>query len=304
MLTGIQGKDCGYDPLKIMTTLAHKDKIKIHAWINPYRIKNPSSDLELSSNHPAMKWLTEKNSDEVITLDNGGIYYNPGSKNAIQLIVNGVKEIIQNYNVDGIHLDDYFYPSKEKLIDENLYNSYLSNGGSLSLDNWRFENVNTLIKELYKTIKNVNPNISFGISPAGSINSNYEVHYSDVAKWISEPGYIDYLCPQIYFGFENQKQPFNTVLSQWTSLEKLDNVSIYVGLAAYKINAEDKFAGSGSQEWVNNNDIISRQIQACRSNKKCDGFVFFRYDSLFNPSSDVKSAVEEEMSKIIPLLKK
>lgn len=302
ILTGIQGQNCGYDPLQIMINKAHDKDLKIHAWINPYRIKNPYSEFTLSNNHPALKWIKQKNTDEIMILDNGSIHYNPASKNVINLTVNGIKEIINNYDIDGIHFDDYFYPSTDETLDQNIYQKYKSNGGSLSLNQWRIENVNTLIKTVYNEIHNLNPDISFGISPSGNINSNYSNNYSDVKKWLSEPGYIDYLCPQIYWGFQHQQQPYQNVLDNWSNLKKLPDVHLYAGLAVYKISSVDRLALSGSNEWLTNSNIISRQILSCRNNKNYNGFALFRYDHLFNPEPTKKDAVKKELSNIMSIL--
>lgn len=136
-----------------------------------------------------------------------GIYYNPGSEEARQLIVDGVKEIVANYNVDGIHFDDYFYPTTDASFDSGTYAAYQNSGGTLSLADWRRENVNILVRQTYAAIKSINPSVKFGISPQGNMSNNYNVQYSDVAKWISTSGYVDYICPQVYFGFQNQHQP-------------------------------------------------------------------------------------------------
>lgn len=303
LLTGEQGKDCGYDPLKIMVEKGHEKGLKVHAWVNPYRIKNPNSKFKLAKNHPALQWIKDNNNREIIKLDNGGIYYQPGSDDAKQLVINGIKEIVSNYAVDGIHMDDYFYPSKEPDVDKELYNDYILKGGSLSLNNWRIENVNSLIKGIYTEVKKINPQVVVGISPAGNVEANYEVHFSDVKKWLKEPGYVDYLCPQLYYGFENEKQPFNKVLLQWASLEKLKTVDLYIGLAAYKIGLEDQYALSGKDEWVKGGNIISEQILKCRDNANCNGFILFRYGSLFTPEQKQKGLVEKELSNIRAILK-
>ncbi len=302
LLTSTQGDEMSFDPLQIMINKAHERGLKIHAWFNPYRIKNPNSKLVLAEHHVAKKWVDENNKFEIIKTKNGGIYYNPCSENAKQLIVKGVEEVVKNYNVDGVQFDDYFYPAVDESIDVESYKKYVSDGGKLTLNEWRFENVNSLIKNVYSAIKAIKPNVMFGISPDSVIERNYNVHYSDVKKWASEPGYIDYLMPQIYFGFNHSKVPFNSTLEGWCNLSKLDGVKLYIGLACYKIGNEDKFAGVGSKEWINNNNIISQQIISCRKNN-CNGFIFYRYDSLFNPEQNVKNAVDEEISSVLPLLK-
>lgn len=290
--TGNEGKDPGYDPLEIIIGQAHNRSIRVEAWINPYRVRSDSEKLKVSEANPASKWINEGN-DNIINY-NGGIYYNPGKEEVRELIVNGVKEIVQNYEVDGIHFDDYFYPSSNTSIDEKAYNEYTSSGGKLDLFNWRRENVNILIKEVYREIKSINSQVLFGVSPQGSMNNNYNSQFIDIEKWVQNPGYIDYICPQVYYGFLNGSSDFQGVIEEFNNLVTEPNVKLYIGLAPYKLGKEDSWAGSGSDEWKNSTDILKRQVEASRKLEKYDGIMFFRYDSLFNPEPEVKSQVDKE----------
>ena len=305
ILTGTQGADLSYDPLEIIITKAHEKNLKLHARLNLYRIKNPGQNFKISDSHPAKKWIDENNTDEIIKLDNGGVYYNPGSINAQDLIVSAVKEIVKNYDIDSIQFDDYFYPTTSSNIDKNLYDLYLkqTQDKSLSLKDWRLQNVNNLIKKIYKTTNEINPNVLVGISPNGNIKLNYDSMFADVKKWLSEPGYVDYLLPQLYYGFNNQALDFNKALTQWADIKKLDSIKLYLGLSFYKINSIDKWALLGQDEWIKNHDIISKQILISKKSKYCDGFALFRYDFIFNPSDENKSAVETELSYIKSILK-
>lgn len=294
--TGIEGQEIGYDPLKIMVKEAHKRGMRIEAWINPYRVRSSSSKIEVSDTNPAAKWISE-GSDSVINY-NGGIYYNPGKEEVRQLIVNGVSEIVENYNVDGIHFDDYFYPGTENYIDEEVFGNYLLEGGQLSLEDWRRENVNILVRDVYEAIKKINPEVLFGISPQGSMSNNFNAQYIDVEKWIQNKGYVDYLCPQVYYGFENQNSSFQSVIESFNNMVTEPSVELYVGIAAYKIGTEDKWAGSGASEWLNGNDILKRQVEATRNLNNCAGVFIYRYDSLFNPSLDVKSQIQSEVNNL------
>lgn len=300
ILSGTQGRGCGYDPLKIMIEVAHNKGLKLHAWVNPYRIKNPGSAFEIVTSHPAYNWIKDNTSD-IIKLDNGTIYYNPGSKNAIDLIIKGIEELVAEYDIDGIHLDDYFYPSQNTNIDETSYKAYLQTNPTspLSLQSWRMNNINYLINQIYLKIKSIKSDVLFGISPSGSIKNNYSLHYADVKKWISEPNFVDYLCPQIYYGFENEASPFLTTLNEWGSLKKIESVKLYVGIGAYKINTIDKWAKGGQNEWINNHNIIGRQIEAMRKNKNFDGFMLFSYGSLFGDNIENEQAVNNELYNMI-----
>lgn len=292
--SGTESKNPGFDPLQIMIEEAHKQNIKIEAWINPYRVKVTSDVNTISTNSPAYKWI---GTDKIKVVGNT-TYFNPADDDVIDLIVKGVEEIVRNYDIDGIHFDDYFYPTKDASFDKNSYETYLKNGGSLDLAAWRRDNVNRLIKNVYSAIKNINSNCKFGISPSGNISQNYNDLYCDVYTWTSQKGYIDYLCPQIYYGFENGSQPFLTVLQKYNEMIKVNSVDLYVGLAAYKCGAEDTYAGSGKNEWINNSDILAREIESARNVSHYKGFALYRYDSIYNPDNNVKEAVKKEKQSL------
>ncbi|MBR3963165.1 MAG: family 10 glycosylhydrolase [Oscillospiraceae bacterium] len=297
--TGTEGKNPGFDPLKIMVSEAHSAGLKIEAWINPYRVKGTSNTSKISERSPAYEWL---DTGKVIVLDNG-IYYNPADEEVIELIVSGVEEIVRNYDVDGIHFDDYFYPTTAESFDKTYYNDYKAGGGTLKLAAWRRQNVNVLIKEVYSAIKAINSSCRFGVSPAGNMEQNYNTLYCDVYTWVTSKGYVDYICPQIYFGFNNKSRPYLDVLSEFSSMITRNDVELIVGLAAYKAGAEDAYAGeNGKKEWINNNDILARQIVAARNEEKYSGFALYRYNSLYNPASGVKNAVRAERENLLEIM--
>lgn len=297
--TGTEGKDPGFDPLEIMVESAHENGLFIEAWINPYRIKGTSNTSKIAESSPAYDWL---DTEKVIVLDNG-IYYNPADDDVIDLIVSGVEEIVRNYDVDGIHFDDYFYPTTSASFDKSYYDDYKQNGGTLGLADWRRQNVNTLIKKVYSTIKAADSSCRFGISPAGNMELNYNTLYCDVYTWVTTKGYVDYICPQIYFGFNNRDCPYLDVLDEFSNMITRSGVELIVGLAAYKIGAKDSYAGdSGKNEWTEYNDILSRQITAARNNSKYSGFALYRYDSLYNPAPAVRDFVEAELQKLYEII--
>lgn len=273
-LVGNRGDELRYDALKIMTELAHKYHLEIEAWINPYRISNSTDFSEIPSDDIVMKY---KDTENIIVCDTG-IYFNPASPDVNSLIVNGVKEIVMNYDVNSICFDDYFYPTKNKSIDKDLYKKYKDDGGKLSLDDWRRENVSNMISSVYRSIKEINENVTFGISPASNIENNYNSLYADVEKWATNDGYVDYLCPQIYFGFQNENQPFMSTTKKWIQMAECD---LYVALPLYKSSLEDEFAGeSGRQEFVKNNNIVARQVTYLSKLDEVKGFYVFSYSSL------------------------
>lgn len=168
-ITGEQGKNPGYDPFLIATNEAEKYGLKIEAWINPYRVSYKDNFDDLSELNPAKQWYTDNPLTDDLIITGSGIYYNPSSKRAQKIIIDGVREIVKNYNISAIHMDDYFYPTVDEGIDVDLYTNYRNEGGELSLDDWRRENVNTFISGLYSSVKSIKQDVKVVISPAGDI---------------------------------------------------------------------------------------------------------------------------------------
>lgn len=272
ILTGTQGENPQYDALQIMCDICKENNLKIHAWINPYRVSSNETPKKLSDNNPYIK-----NSEIGIKTDNG-IFLDPSNETAQQLISDGVKEIAENYDVDGIQFDDYFYPTEDESFDKKQYEAYIEKYGkenSMSLDNWRMQNVNTLICKIYRTIKSVDSSVEFGISPQGNIGNNDGL-YADVKSWCTCKGFADYICPQIYFSLENPALTFEDCLDSWTSLDFDENVKLYVGLGGYK-------AGNGEYDeetWLLSDSILADEYDILRNNKSVRGFMLYSYNSL------------------------
>ena len=285
-LTGVEGKNPGFDYLEYFIKKAHQNNMLLYAWINPYRISFDNNTNNLSKDNPAYKFINTSN----IKIDDKGIYYNPASEIVKNLIISEVKEIIDNYQVDGIHFDDYFYIQND--IDKLEYENYIKNNGEISLKDFRLNNINELIKRVYKTIKDKNSNITFSIAPDGNINNNYLYHYADVKTWLSNNNYIDIIMPQIYYGFENEYAPFDKVFKNWKSLVTIDSIKIIPVLAIYKCGNTDDNAGIGKNEWITNNNIIERQINYLRINN-INSYSLFRYDYIFNDKYINSNSVKE-----------
>lgn len=269
-----QGSELIYDPLEIMVESAHKYDLSIEAWLNPYRVSSSTDFSQLSDDNKAVEW---KDTDNLMVCDSG-IYFNPASDEVTELISNGVKEIVQNYEIDSVCFDDYFYPSTDEEIDKSSYEAYKKNSGDLSLEDWRRENVNKMIKSVYSTVKSVKENVTFGVSPASDIENNYNSLYADVEKWCTQEGYVDYICPQIYFGFQNESQPFMKTTKSWTQMA---DCTLYVALPLYKAEKEDEFAGdSGINEFIDNNNIVARQVTYLSKLSEVKGYYIFSYSSL------------------------
>ena len=293
-LTGTEGKDPGMDYLDYFIKESHLRNIKVHAWINPYRISNTTDINKLSSNNPAITFL--KTGDAKITKT--GIYYNPSSSKVIDLLIKQIYEIITNYEVDGIHLDDYFYEDLE--IDLENYQRYFLNN-NISFEEYRYNIINTTIKTIYKLIKDYNKNIIFSIAPDGNIENNYQLHFADVKKWLKENNYIDIIMPQVYYGFNNDLKPFEKTINEWNNLIT-NNVKIVPVLAFYKVGLEDTYAGNGKYEWVNNKDIIAKQIIYSKTLNHYQGFTLFRYEYLFNENL-FNNNTKEELNNVLNLTK-
>lgn len=267
-------KPLSFDVLKYFIDKSHENGIELHAWINPYRISNVSDRSKIEKNTYAYKYLE---SGDASVIDEG-IYYNPASKKSQKLILDGIEEILKKYDVDGIHFDDYFYPNLE--IDSSFYNDYLKNHKDISVSEFHLMNVNNLIKKTHKLTKK--HNVLFGVSPEGNIENNYNKNGADVRLWGSSDEYVDYLMPQIYYGFQNEVQPFYDVLNEWSEIVEESNVKILPALAFYKVGQKDVYAKEGVDEWVNGGDIIMRQVLLSRNVGNYDGFAIFRYDNIFS----------------------
>lgn len=266
-----QGEKLPFDFLSVAAECAKKSGLSLHAWINPYRILPRGGKISSLSEKSPGKTLGEP---DVVSLPEG-VFFSPASLKAQRLIISGVKEILEKYDVDGIHIDDYFYPSTAEKVDEEQYKEYRSSGGALSRGDWRRENVNALVRGIYCAVKESSPKKLFCISPSGDIEKNKNVHFADVEKWGKEEGYCDVLMPQIYYGFKNKSKPFEQCAEDWRALVKSGAVKLSAGLALYKVGKEDAFAGeSGKNEWKNETGIISRQVAFLKT-KKFDGFCLY-----------------------------
>lgn len=287
---GTQGGEMLYDPLEIMCSVAQKYKLNIEAWINPYRVSQDDDYKKLSPDNFAIK---NKKMTKVV---DGKIYFNPAYDKVTDLIVNGVKEIVENYNISAIHFDDYFYPTQSKNFDKKEYKKY---GGDLSLSDWRRQNVTNMVKRVYEAIKTVNKGVEFGISPASNIENDKNNLYADVESWVKN-GYVDYICPQVYFGFENVYQPFMLTVKKWVKLCENTDVDLYIGLPLYKANTKDKYAAENDKsiinEFKNNNNIISRQITYISKIDKIKGYYIFSFSQLTSENA------KEEVSNMLKVM--
>ncbi len=291
-ITGTQGQDPGFDPLEYFVEAAHARGLQFHAWINPYRVTGYLNTWEqVCDQSPAKKWLSDDNAanDRWVLKQNGAYYLNPAVPEVRQLIIDGVCEVVDKYPVDGIHFDDYFYPE----VDNNNPNRWFDKpeydgaGSRLSITEWRRDNINQLVRGVYHAVKERRPLVQFGISPEGYVahlRSDTRL-FVDVDTWLSNDGYIDYIMPQIYWGFEHKLSDgspapfaFSNNLNTWLSLKEKGNVRLYLGLAMYKTGSNSR-DNNQIPEWLRRDDIMKRQVESGRATGQVSGYCFYAYSS-------------------------
>lgn len=270
------------DVLEYMISKAHEQNIRVHGWLNPYRVRTADEDFTaLPEKSPARIWKTDENAqnDTAVCVYNG-IYLNPASGEVRQLILNGIREVLTKYELDGIHLDDYFYPTTDPAFDAASYQAYVASCEQpLTLARWRTANVNALVSGCYTAVKFVGSDRIFSISPAADIDGNRTELYADVAAWC-ESGCVDWLIPQLYFGFRYPAEEFRfeALLQRWNELAKPSKTKMLVGLAPYKLGTTQ---AADREEWGNTTDLLARQVEASRTSG-VRGVVFFSASSLFS----------------------
>lgn len=279
-----------YDPLNVMIEEAHARGLSFQAWINPLR-GCAVSDIGRESGYPMYNWA----GGETRLVQVGSYYYlNPAYSEVIELIANGAREITANYDVDGVHIDDYFYPTTDTYFDSAAF----SQSGLPSLSEFRLANCDNLVSSLYKAVKRGNSSAIFGVSCQGSIYNNYNYMYADVKKWCAESGYIDYIMPQIYYGFKNSAEPFEECVNTWNNLAYSGNIPLIVGITSAKLGLEDKWAGEGNQEWITDEDILKRQFLVSQELSSYGGIGIYSYGAVFNADYSVKSQVDREIDAL------
>ncbi len=280
--------NAGIDYLGLAIEKAHARGLRIHAWINPYRLGSASDTDTTAFCEPI-----NQQSPGAISVWEDRMWIDPSNETVQALNLAYITELMSAYAFDGLHFDDYFYPTDDPVFDEYVYDRYAEGEGALPLDQWRRQNVLDFVKAVYATVKAARPDAVFGISPDASIDRNINRHYIDVRTICTEPGYVDYVCPQIYFGYDNQSMPFLQTITEWSNLTT--TCDLIAGLSFYKTGATDAYAGSGENEWLENCDIISRQYLDSLEISNCKGIALFRYNSIFNPSEQVLAFAQLEL---------
>ena len=292
LCTGTQGQDPGFDPLAILLESAHSHGLQLEAWLNPYRVRlnatRPAG--ELAATNPAVEH------PEWVKTVGDGVYFDPSLPAVRQLITDGVVELLQNYpELDGIHFDDYFYPTTDPSFDEA---EYAASSSGLSLEEWRRENVNLLMRQVYDAVKAQDPTVRFGVSPQGNMDNNYNSQYSDVALWMAEGGYVDYVLPQLYWGYGyttasgSTRYAFENISAEWAALERAPSVALYFGLGAYRIGDGDGGNYDAAQSGWQTGHTLADMVKDGRA-AGADGYVLYRYDFLFKNGAWADLAAQE-----------
>ncbi|CAH0294876.1 hypothetical protein SRABI13_04182 [Erwinia aphidicola] len=294
MLTGEIGKDPGYDPLQFMLDEAHKRGMKVHAWLNPYRVSvntKASTVAELNrtlSLHPASVYVLHK---EWIRTAGDRFVLDPGIPEARDWITSIVAEVVARYPVDGVQFDDYFYAEStgSMLNDSQTFRTY--GQGFASKADWRRHNTQQLIEQVSRTIKHLKPDVEFGVSPAGvwrnlshdAAGSDtrgaaaYDEAYADTRRWVQQ-GLLDYIAPQLYWPFARQAARYDVLAKWWADVVKPTHTRLYIGIALYKVgepskNEPDWMIGGGVPE-------LKKQLDLNEAVPQINGTILFRENYL------------------------
>lgn len=290
LVGGTQGVNPGFDPLAYMVEATHQAGLQFHAWVNPMRVTLNGLPSILSENNPWNVFRADpKRKDWAIEYKKNK-YLDPGWSGVRDYIVSGIQEIVQNYDVDGVQFDDYFYPDENANFDKASYAAYCKSvkGSPLSLEKWRCENINVLLKATHQAVKAARPDAVFGVSPQGNLKNDLKMG-ADVSVWCQNSGYVDYICPQLYYNYDNPVLPYASAAKTWKDLVTAKNVKLYFGLGLYKTDTE---ADKGA--WKNSTDTMARQVETGRS-IGCNGFMFYAYEDLV---SDNRKQEVQNMMKL------
>ncbi|QRG67605.1 family 10 glycosylhydrolase [Brevibacillus choshinensis] len=274
VLTGTQGKNPGYDPLAFMIEETHRRGMEFHAWFNPFRANTDAKTDQLAANH-----VVKQHPDWIVN-SSSKLYINPGIPQARQQIIKEIMEVVQKYDIDGVHLDDYFYPSNGTFNDDATYKTYNSKKIASKAD-WRRDNINQFVQQLNSSIKSVKPGVQFGISPFGVWRNKavdptgsdtkagvtaYDNMYADVRTWIKQ-GWMDYVTPQIYWSLSFAPAQYDKLVTWWSDEVRGTNVKLYIGHSPYKL-------GTTEAGWQNAQEIIN-QLDYNTLHPEVQGSVFF-----------------------------
>lgn len=314
-LTGTFGKAPGFDPLKFAIDEAHKRNLELHAWFNPYRVSMDTGEATKSSLNIA-KSVYKEHPDWIRTA-NKRFVIDPGIPAARKWVEDCVMEVVNKYDIDGVHFDDYFYyeAAANEMGDDGTFQKY-NNGEFSKKADWRRNNTYLLIKELSSKIRTAKPWVKFGVSPSAiwrnkkddpagsdtnSSYTNYDKCYADTRKWVNEE-LIDYICPQIYFTYANPAAPYGVLADWWAETVRNKKVHLYIGQALYKVN---EGGTSSDKDFSLENGIpeISRQIKLNTVHPDIKGSVMFRMNNFFeSPKQAAAAALQTDLWASVALV--
>ena len=318
-ITGVEGQDPGFDVLEFVINECKKYGIRVHAWMNPYRVSTASLDQLNLTKEEYLNTLSEGNfarlHPEHTILDGANkVILSPAHPEVIDFVTRSIMEVADNYDVEGVHIDDYFYPYAKipQELEEADYLNYRESEEQ-SFDDFRRMNVDKMIKSVHDALKKsfskTNKKVMFGISPfaiyrthssiveggwdKGSYNAAgalqcYSELYSDVYKWMEE-GWIDYVVPQVYFPFERKDVTYHDLTKWWSERTKETNTVLYIGMGLYQM---------GSNEVWQNPKEITNQLTFNQNFENVDGAIFFTYKDLVKGQNQIKDEALDELKKL------
>lgn len=323
-ITGTEGEDPGFDVLEFFINEAKKRNIKVHAWMNPYRVSNVSVTDGKITKDEYLSSLDEKNfarkhPEHTILDGTGKIILSPSHKEVIEFVSESILEVARKYDVEGVHIDDYFYPYA-KIKEDDERNDYLKyrDSENQSFDDFRRSNVDKMIKMVHDKLKalehETNKKVEFGISPfavyrtnssirpdgweKGSYNASsalqcYSELYSDVYKWMKE-GWIDYVVPQDYFSFDRKDVSYHDVVWWWSNICNETKTKLYIGQGLYQMGSKEGWA---CETWQNKEEIANQLKFNCNFPNVL-GTIFFTYRDLVPGQNEIKDAALKDIKKM------
>lgn len=299
MLTGTIGQDPGYDPLKFMIDEAHKRGIKVHAWFNPYRVTTntkPGTITALSRTLPQNPASVYVLHPDWIRTSGDRLVLDPGIPAARDWITSIVAEVVERYPVDGVQFDDYFYTETKSstLNDTQTWQQY--GQAFASKADWRRDNTQQLIAQVSRTIKQINPNVMFGVSPAGVWRNRshdpagsdtrgaaaYDESFADTRRWVQQ-GLLDYIAPQIYWPFSRDAARYDVLAKWWAEVVKPTKTRLYIGVALYKVGEPSR----NEPDWTVNGGVpeLRKQLDLNDTMPGISGTILFRENNLNQPQA-------------------
>lgn len=293
-LTGKQGHipEPFYDPLQIAITESHKRGMELHAWFNPYRAVRDTTLYTLDENHVAVQ-----HPDWIITSQKFKML-DPGLPKVREHILNVMNDVLVNYDIDGIHFDDYFYPYGPKISNEDSLTFLNFSRGITNIDDWRRDNINILMKDIYNIIKSKKPFVKFGISPFGIVRNelagtsgfnSFDIIYCDPLNWLDNK-IVDYITPQVYWEIGHEKADYAKLVPWWAKITKERH--LYIGHFSSKMAASD-YTGLKSE--------LGNQIRLNRNTPNVLGSVYFSAKSIYGNWNGFSDSLKNDFYKNIAI---